>query len=266
MNDRPIFETINVSIDGAVARLVLARPERLNALSLRLMGEIIVATDWLDRQPGTRVVIVSGAGRSFSAGFDLADFDNVAATDVDWADRDANAQLGRRTADAIESMRPVAIAAMHGHVIGGGLVLAAACDLRVAADDTRFSIPELDLAIPLSWGGIPRLVRELGPALTKELVMTCRPFTAAEAHARGFLNRVVPKDRVQEEALELAQEVVSRPEVPVTITKRHVNAVARHMSGAQFDFADAGSLLAAITDPEAAAHRRRYIDGGNRET
>ena len=84
---------------------------------------------------------------------------------------------------------------MHGWCVGGGLVLAAVCDLRVAGRSARFSIPEVELGIPLAWGGIPRLVREIGPALTKELVMTCREFGPDEAKAAGFLNRVVDDDR-----------------------------------------------------------------------
>ena len=75
------------------------------------------------------------------------------------------------------------------------MVLAAVCDLRLAAETARFRIPEVELGIPLAWGGIPRLVREIGPALTKELVMTCRDFGPDEARAAGFLNRVVPGGR-----------------------------------------------------------------------
>ena len=105
---------------------------------------------------------------------------------MSWAERREIGQLGLRMADAIESMRAVTIAQVHGYAVGGGVVLVAACDLRVAADDAVFSIPEIELGIPLAWGGIPRLVREIGPALTKELVMTCRRFTPAEAKAAGL--------------------------------------------------------------------------------
>ena len=86
-------------------------------------------------------------------------------------------------AEAMENLSAVSVASIRGHCVGGGVVLAATCDLRIAASDARFSIPEIDLGIPLAWGGIPRLVREVGPALTKELVMTCRPFGADEARA-----------------------------------------------------------------------------------
>ncbi len=164
------------------------------------MREIAEAARWFDRHPLVKVVVVSGQGRSFSAGADLGAFDGN-ASGAEGSARD-NADLGRLMADAVEAMNAITIARVHGHCIGGGLVLAAACDLRVAASDAYFSIPEVDLGIPLAWGGIPRLVREIGPALTKELVMTCRPFTSAEAHAAGFLNRVVASADLDQEVEE----------------------------------------------------------------
>ncbi len=190
--ETPELETIRIEADAGarIGRLTLDRAEKLNPLSTRTLEEIAEAAAWFDRHPAVRVVIVSGAGRAFSAGADIASFGGR-LTDPDLSPRDA-ADAGRLMADALEAMRAVTIARIHGHCVGGGVVLAAACDLRVAAADTRFSIPEVDLGIPLAWGGIPRLVREIGPAAAKELVMTCRPFDAAEAHALGLVNRVVP--------------------------------------------------------------------------
>ncbi len=186
------FSTIEVSFSNARGAITLNRPEKLNPLSTLTLTELVDAARFLDSKQEVKVVIVRGRGRAFCAGADLAAFSGgEGAAPSPSAARDA-ADAGRRMAEAIEAMRAVIVARLHGHCVGGGLVLAAACDLRVAADDTRFSIPEVDLGIPLAWGGIPRLVREIGPAMTKELVMTCRPFSASEAHAMGFLNRVVP--------------------------------------------------------------------------
>ena len=151
------------------------------------------------------------------------------------------------------------VAALHGHVVGGGLVLAAACDLRIATDDVSFSIPEVDLGIPLAWGGIPRLVREIGPALTKELVMTCRPFGAQEALAAGFLNRIVPAADLDSAVDGLAEEVASRPRAAVLATKRHVNAVTDQMVGTGRSWSDADGLTAALRDPEGRASREAYL-------
>jgi enoyl-CoA hydratase/carnithine racemase len=249
-----MYNTLKVSVDGPIGTLTLNRPTRLNALSLEVLEELERAAHWFDQQTAVRVVIVSGEGRAFSAGADLEGFPQPGDEGLA-----AAADRGRAMADALEQMRAVSIARIQGWCVGGGLVLAAACDLRVASEQARFSIPEVDLGIPLAWGGIPRLVRELGPALTKELVITCRPFDAAEARTAGFLNRVVPEAELQACALELAREVAARPAIPVAATKRHTNAVTSQMVGLARSWSDADSLIAALIDPECIAAREAYI-------
>ena len=251
------FTTIQASADGAVGHLTLDRPEKLNPLGTTTLLELAAAARWFDDQPEIKAVVVSGRGRSFSAGADLASFGDPAANQGLTAREAADA--GRLMAEAVEAMAAVTVAAIHGHCIGGGVVLASACDLRVAAEDTYFSIPEVDLGIPLAWGGIPRLVREIGPALTRELVLTCRPFTAAEAHGFGFLNRVVPADRVQATADELAASLVAKSRLALTATKRHVQAVLEAMSGAAASWSDADGLVTALHDPESRAAGADYL-------
>jgi len=257
MPEIPEFETIRVTCDGRRATLTLDRPERLNALSNQLMAEVADAAAWFDHQPDLRVVVVRGEGRAFSAGFDLTVFDDDGPSP---AGGRVPADTGRHIADALERTSPVLIAALHGHVVGGGLVIATACDLRVASADVSFSIPEVDLGIPLAWGGIPRLVREIGPALTKELVMTCRPFGADEALTAGFLNRIVPADQLDAAADELAESVASRPRGAVLATKRHVNAVTDQMVGTGRSWSDADGLTSALRDPEGRASREAYME------
>ena len=133
-------------------------------------------------------------------------------------------------ADAVERMSALTIAAIKGPCVGGGVVLASACDLRIAADDTVFSIPEVDLGIPLAWGGIPRLVREIGPAMTRELVLTCRPFDADEARSIGFVNRVVPRADLEAAVDELADQLAAKAPNVVRTTKRQVNEALDAMS------------------------------------
>ncbi len=248
---------LTLQADGAVARLTLARPEKLNALSPQMLGELIETARVLDAQPDVKVVILAGAGRSFCAGFDLAAF---AAQGTTGSARET-ADLGRRMAEAITAMRALTIAQIHGHCVGGGLVLAAACDLRVAAQDAVFSIPEVELGIPLAWGGIPRLVREIGPAMTKELVLTCRPFGAEEARGLGFVNRVVPGDELAATAQALAVQLATRSALTLTATKTHVNAVAEELASTAGAVRDADVLAAAVADEEsravAAAHLER---------
>jgi enoyl-CoA hydratase/carnithine racemase len=139
------------------------------------------------------------------------------------------------------------------------VVLAAACDLRIAAEDVRFSIPEVDLGIPLAWGGIPRLVREIGPALTKELVMTCRPFGAAEAKAAGFVNRVVPAAELDAEVESLVAQLQAKSALTLFATKRHTNAVAEGMVATARAWNDADSLATALRDPESRAAAAVYL-------
>jgi enoyl-CoA hydratase/carnithine racemase len=259
----PAFETLRVEVPGPIARLTLNRPERLNAMGATMLRELAEAARWFDGRPEVRVVIVSGAGRAFSAGADLRDSPVAGASPRSgnsWAERREVGQLGLRMADAVEGMRAVTVAQIHGYAVGGGVVLAAACDLRVAAEDAVFSIPEIELGIPLAWGGIPRLVREIGPALTRELVMTCRRFSPAEAKAAGFLNRVVPAARLREEAESLAAQVASMPSVPITITKEHVNSVTRALGQGTTSFADGDALLGAAFDPESLEAAQKYLE------
>ena len=250
----PDFNTLLVATEDSRGTITLNRPEKLNALSGELLAELVEAARWFDRQPEVKVVVISGAGRAFSAGADVTAF-----AEVDDGPIHRRSDRGRQMADAIEAMRAVTIAKIHGHCVGGALVLAAACDLRVAAEDTRFSIPEIDLGIPLAWGGIPRLVREIGPAAAKELVMTCRPFYAPEARDLRFLNRVVPADQLDAEVDALAESLIAMPALPLEATKRHVNAVTSAMVATDRAWSDAHALIAARNDPESRAAAERYM-------
>lgn len=246
--------------DDPVATMLLNRPDRLNALSRDTLREVVVACRWLDETTAIKAVVLRGAGRAFSAGFDLDDF---TATDEGTSQRDSG-DLGRLAADALTDVRPLTVGAIHGHCVGGGLVLAAACDIRLASDDVRFSIPEVDLGIPLAWGGIPRLVRELGPAITKELVLTCRPFDAYEAKALRFLNRVVPSDQLVEEADALAAELATKPTFSLRATKTHVNAVMEEIAGTRRNASDTDTLAAALADQESREIGRAYLKSRRR--
>ena len=249
-----MYETLEVSLHEGVGTLWLNRPDKLNALSQQTLRDLTDAARWFNEQAETRVVIVGGRGKAFSSGADLSDFPEPHENGARKA-----ADSGRIMAEAIEGMTAMTVARLHGWCVGGGLVLAAACDLRIATDTARFSIPEVDLGIPLAWGGIPRLVREIGPALTKELVATCRPFDSHEALAAGFLNRVVTTEELDQTVRTLAEQIAAKPANPVAVTKRHVNAVTSQMTGTMRSWSDADSLLAAMLDPECIASRDAYI-------
>lgn len=249
-----MFEGIEVTAEDDRGTLTLDRPGKLNPLSPATLRAIAAAARWFDSEhPEVRVVVVSGRGAAFCAGADLTAFGG--AEGVSRADADA----GRLMAEALEGMAAITIARLHGWCVGGGLVLAAACDLRVAAADARFSIPEIDLGIPLAWGGIPRLVQQIGPAATKDLVITCRPFGAEEALRLGLLNRVVAADQLDGTVDELAAQIAAKPRAAVSATKRHVNAVTAGISQPGRSWSDADGLLAALADPEARAAAVAYL-------
>jgi enoyl-CoA hydratase/carnithine racemase len=262
------FSTLRVEVDGRIGRLTLTQPEKLNPLGTACLSEIAEAASWFNATNAT-IVIVTGEGRAFSSGSDLREF----ATGGDesesggesraTADRPSN-DLGRHMAEAMERMSALTIAAIKGPCVGGGVVLAGVCDLRIAAHDTVFSIPEVDLGIPLAWGGIPRLVREIGPAMTRELVLTCRPFSPEEARSLGFVNRVVPRAELESAVDELADQLAKKAPSVIRTTKRQVNEAIENVASSLGAWADADTLGTALRDPEARAAGRAYLAGRGR--
>lgn len=251
----PEFTTLRVEVADRVGRLTLSQPAKLNPLGTVPLAEIASAAAWFDTTDAV-VVIVTGEGRAFSSGFDLTEFGGGGTSQLSGREQ---ADLGRLMAEAMERMSALTIAAIKGPCIGGGVVLAGTCDLRIAADDTMFKIPEVDLGIPLAWGGIPRLVREVGPAITRELVLTCRPFDADEARSIGFVNRVVPRADLETAVDELARSIADKAPSVVRATKRQVNVVIEEMASTAGAWADADLLGAALADPEARAAAQRYL-------
>lgn len=247
-------DTLTFTTDGDVGYLALDRPDRLNAMSFELMHDLVNAAAEIAASD-LRCLVISGNGSVFSSGFDVEAFRSGVLYESNTIARYEAAQLGGRMADAIENLPQVTLAALHGHVVGGAVVLAAACDLRIADSDTVFSIPEIDLGIPLAWGGIRRLVSEIGPALTKELVLTGRPFTAQEAQTAGFLNSVTDPGGAMEIARELAEHIATKPKYPVVTTKRHVAEVVAGDTSRD----DAMGLIAGLDDPESSNARAAYL-------
>jgi enoyl-CoA hydratase/carnithine racemase len=243
---------LSLELGTPIARITLARPQRLNALSPETLTELIAAARSVAATDAVKVVIFRGAGRAFSAGFDISAVGG--SPDADRID------LGRRMADAVASIPALTIAAIHGHCVGGAVVLAAACDIRIAAEGTQFSIPEVDLGIPLAWGGIPRLVRELGPALTKELVLTCRPFTAAEARALRFVNRVVPDNKLEIEVETIAELLARKPTMLIRQTKQFVDSLVGDAYPTSDGLRDAQATIAALRDDECRSAMLRYLE------
>jgi enoyl-CoA hydratase/carnithine racemase len=214
---QPAFTTITVERDAALPGLVtvtLDRPAKLNALNVELHDDLQAACSALRDDHEARVVILTGAGRAFSAGADLASARRgQALNDID-----------RR---ALEDLPQVTIGAVNGLAVGGAVVLLACLDIRLAAKSAWFSIPEVELELPLTWNALPRLMRELGPARTKELVMACERFSAEDALRWGFVNHVYADRSLLPEARKLAGRLLSMDPLTLAMTKSATNALAR---------------------------------------
>jgi len=223
------YETLTVEHDGPIARVWLNRAERRNALNAQTLEEIAAAFTELQRHFDAPVVVLGGRGASFCAGADRKDPPARLARGSGAGARERRhvAQVGRRAVEAIERVEAITIARLHGHAIGGGLAIALACDLRIAAASTVFHIPEVDLGVPLAWGAAPRLAREVGMARAKELILLCDRFDAAAAERYGVLNRVVPDDQLDAAVEAWAQRLAAKAPWALHMTKTQFRAYAR---------------------------------------
>jgi enoyl-CoA hydratase/carnithine racemase len=150
----------------------------------------------------------------------------MTAADVSARERHWLARLGDRALEAIEAIEAVTIARVQGHAIGGGVLLATACDFRIAAEGTRFFFPEVELASPLDWRGVPRMIREIGPARAREMVMLGARVDAATAERWHLVNRVVPPEQLDVEVKALAERAAAVPDLSLRMTKTQFRAYA----------------------------------------
>lgn len=261
------FETLETEVAGSIGRIRLNRPAQRNAISRRMLIELAEAVNFMDRQPDVRAVAIEGAGKAFCAGVDLEDYKSFLGNSdsVDGLIQGAGraitmAGLGRAAASALENMKAITVSKVQGYAVGGGAVVAIAADLRVLADDAFIWIPEVDLGTPLVWGAIPRLVREIGPMRTKDIISTCRRVTASEALTMGLVSRVVPKCDIDAEVEALLAELAGRSRYAIEATKSHVNAIARAMIAGDTGYADGYLQAASWLDPEVRRIAGEYVD------
>ena len=231
------YETLTLEKDGNVARIWLDRPERRNALNGLALDEITRVFQELQTSFETSVVVLGGRGLSFCAGADRKDPPGRSVRSTGLArERRYQAQTGKRAIDAILACEAVTLARLHGHAIGGGALLAAACDFRIAARTTVFHVPEVDLGIPLTWGGAPLLAHVVGPARAKEIILLCERFDAETADRMGFVNRVVEESELDAVVDDWVRRLAAKPEW------------ALHMSKTQFRGYDRLSVLGDLTE------------------
>ncbi len=211
------FENITLERgDDGIALLIINRPAARNALNRATLMELSAALDELERDPGLRGLIVTGAGdRAFVAGADIAEMRDLSSDEA----REFSA-LGSRAFRRLEKLDVVVIAAVNGFALGGGCELALACDIIYATESARFGQPEVNLGLVPGFGGTQRLVRRLPWGLAMELLTTGNMLSAAEAHAAGLVTRVVDPGALLDTARATLRTVASRGPLAVAMTKR----------------------------------------------
>lgn len=187
--------TLKITLEDAVAMVELDRPDKANAMDEAMWREIREAMRWADDTPEVRVVILSGAGRHFTAGIDLAMLAGISARIGDDCEGRRREKLRRVILDlqdaltSIERCRKPVIAAIHGSCVGGGVDLVCACDLRYCSADARFSVKEIDVGMVADVGTLQRLPRLIGEGMARELAYTGRSVDGAEARDLRLVNR-----------------------------------------------------------------------------
>ncbi len=226
MSQGPSRALTAVSKAGAVATIEMVRPQQRNALSPELINELIAIFEGLDEDDRIRVIILKGAGISFCVGFDLMAMGTLLMSSEGLSEEqlEETALIGRKLIDTIRVASAITIAQVQGHAIGGGFLMALACDLCVAGDDTVLSIPEVDVGLPLLWGGVTLAFSELGPPLARDLILTGRQFLPGDVSHTGFPHRVVPADEVDEHALKLAGVLSNKPAPAIKAIKKQFKA------------------------------------------
>jgi enoyl-CoA hydratase len=247
------YEFILTEVKGRVALITLNRPKQLNALNAKLMQELGDALYAFDADEAIGAIVIAGGEKAFAAGADIAAMKDWNFLDVyrdDFITRDW---------EHIRNVRKPVIAAVSGYALGGGCELAMMCDIVIAARGAKFGQPEINLGTFPGAGGTQRLPRAVGKAKAMDLILTARMMDAEEAERAGLVSRVVPDDRLLDEALAVAAKIASFSTPAVMMAKEAVNRAyettlaegvrfERRMFHASFALADQKEGMAAFVE------------------
>ncbi|MDZ4370049.1 MAG: enoyl-CoA hydratase [Phenylobacterium sp.] len=248
------YETLIVESPSAGVTLIrLNRPEALNALNSQLLGELGQALDAAEADEAVRCVVLTGSDRAFAAGADIKEM-----SDKSYAQMFAQNFFGE-AGQRVERFRKPIIAAVAGYALGGGCELAMLCDFIIAAETAKFGQPEINLGVMPGIGGTQRLPRAVGKSKAMDMVLTARMMDAAEAERAGLVSRVVPADKLLDEALGAAAKIAGQSPLAVMMNKELVNAafettlatgvaVERRLFHSLFAFEDQKEGMAAFVE------------------
>jgi enoyl-CoA hydratase len=222
---------IRLEHDGPVSTLTVARPDRLNALDAAVLDEMGAAVGEMAQRPEARCLVVTGDGKAFVAGADIAAMRDMAGDEAR-----VFARRGHDVFAGLESLPMPAIAAVNGFALGGGCELALACDFIYASERAKFGQPEVKLGIIPGFGGTQRLARRVGVGMARELIYSGELIGAAEAQRIGLVNRVVPPEDLLETAMQTARAIAAAGPLAVAAAKRVI------LQGADLPLGDANAL------------------------
>ncbi|MDJ1158866.1 enoyl-CoA hydratase [Chelatococcus sp. SYSU_G07232] len=253
------YETILVETRGKVGLITLNRPQALNALNSQLVGEVNRALDGFEADPGIGCVVITGSEKAFAAGADIKEMQAKTFPQSYLEDFITSW-------DRVANRRKPIIAAVAGFALGGGCELAMMCDIILAADTAKFGQPEIKLGVMPGAGGTQRLTRIVGKAKAMELCLTGRMMGAEEAERAGLVARVVPADKLLEDALKTAETIASMSLPIAMMTKESVNRAyettlaegirfERRVFHAMFATADQKEGMAAFVEKRAPAFK-----------
>lgn len=256
------FENLVVDRRGRVGVITLNRPKALNALCAALIAELGGALDTFENDPAIGAIVITGSERAFAAGADIKEMKDLAVQDVYGQD------FITKDWERLAQCRKPTIAAVAGFALGGGCELAMMCDIMIAADTAKFGQPEITIGTIPGAGGTQRLTRAIGKSKAMDLVLSGRMMEAAEAERAGLVARIVPADRLLDEAIALADKIASHSLPIAMMAKESVNRAfesslaegirfERRMFHATFAFEDRKEGMAAFTDKRKPDFKHR---------
>lgn len=208
------FKYLIVEREDAIAKVTINKPKSLNALNSELLTELNKCMYHLSIDESVDVVVITGEGKAFVAGADIAEMKDLSATEAH-----AFAKLGMDTFMLIERMPKPVIAAVNGFALGGGCELSLACDIRIASEKAVFGQPEVGLGITPGFGGTQRLSRIVGLGIAKELIYTANNIKADRAYEIGLANHVVAPEDLMDAAMDMARTIASKGKLAVSYAK-----------------------------------------------
>ena len=236
--------TVLLSSDGAISTITLNRPSKLNALNRDMLTLLDSYCGQLDHSPDTRVVLLTAAGeRAFCVGADINEWSTLQPLDM-WR---VWIREGHRVFDRLARLRQPVIAVLNGYTFGGGLELALAADVRLAAEHVELAMPESGIGTIPGWGGTQRLPALIGPARAKQIIYTGQRIDAGTAERWGLINEVAAPDTLMARALELAQEIAARAPLSIQMAKQVIDGGLGAATGLTLE-ALAGALAATTED------------------